>query len=342
MATRRSTRNPTPTARFSPPQSASRPTRTRVSTLSVEPENQMDLEPSSSSALDSNRIATGTLTQIHSDSLQPGKLYSIWHKAEKTDDITDPVVGVEAGQRDSKDKYYTRFKGKFVGYDRGLSAGYPDGITGIPPVTELAVFEEVRIISKDKKFFTRDIYLIGKQANNPNIKTGFDVSTYQQALNPALIAPPPVNHPLFKRYFDRHIANGKGRVAFDMDYWSFANDIATLSNKLDRERAMAYNDFALNAFANPADPNLVNTRNAMGEIGPNTLVAEYLGKDTKIPKTIPLDDLPVRGESFNPYVNEEKRMSEVDGGAKRKKTRRRKTRRNKTRSKRRRSTRSRK
>ena len=339
MATRRSARNSTPTARYSPPQSASRP---RVSTLSVEPENQMDLEPSSSSALDSNRIATGTLTQIHSDSLQPGKLYSIWHKAEKTEDITDPVVGVEAGQRDSKDKYYTRFKGRFVGYDRGLSSGYPDGITGIPPVTELAVFEEVRIISKDKKFFTRDIYLIGKQANNPNIKTGFDVSTYQQALNPTLIAPPPVNHPLFKRYFDRHIANGKGRVAFDMDYWSFANDFATLSNKLDREREMAYNDFALNAFANPADPNLVKTRNAMGEIGPNTLVAEYLGKDTKIPKTIPLDDLPVRGESFNPYVNEEKRMSEVDGGAKRKKTRRRKTRRNKTRSKRRRSTRSRK
>ena len=132
-----------------------------------------------------------------------------------------------------------------------------------------------------------------------------------------------------------------------MDYWSFANDFATLSNKLDRERELAYNDFALNAFANPADPNLVNTRKAMGEIGPNTLVAEYLGKDTKIPKTIPFNDLPVRGETFNPYVDLSidedgvKRMSEVDGGAKRK-TRRRKIRRNKTRSKRRRSTRSRK
>jgi hypothetical protein len=321
-----------------------------VSTLSLEPENQMDLEPSSSSsALDSNRIATGTLTQINSGSLQPGNLYSIWHKDEKTEDITDPVVGVEAGRLDSKDKYYTRFKGRFVGYDRGLSSGYPDGITGIPPVTELAVFEAVSIISKDKKFFTRDIYLIGKQANNPNIKTGFDVSTYQRALNPTLIAPPPMTpgtHTLFKRYFDRHIANGKGMVAFDMNYWSFANDLATLSNKLDREREMAYNDFALNAFANPSDPNLVNTRNAMGEIGPNTLVAEYLGKDTKIPKTIPLDDLPVLGESFNPYVYEEDdgqpRMSEVDGGSKRRKTRRRKTRRNKKRSKRRRSTRSRK
>jgi hypothetical protein len=344
MATRRSTRISTPTAMFSPPASASRPKRARVSARSVEEENQMDLEPSSSSALDSNRIATGTLTQIHSDSLQPGKLYSIWHKDEKTDDITDPVVGVEAGQMVSKDKYYTRFKGRFVGYDRGLSSGYPDGITGIPPVTELAVFEEVRIISKDKKFFTRDIYLVGKQANNPNIKTGFDVSTYQQALNPTLVAPPLMTlgtHTLFKKYFDRHIANGKGRVAFDMYYWRFANDIATLSNKLDREREMAYNDFALNAFANPADPNLVNTRKAMGEIGPNILVAEYLGKATKIPKTIPLDELSDRGESFNPYVDEEQRMSEVDGGAKRKKTRRRKTRRNKTRSKRR-STRSRK
>lgn len=343
MASRRSTRNPTPTSRFSPQESAPKPKRRRVSAWSVEPEIPMDLEPASSSSSNVNRVPTGTLTQIPSDSLQPGKLYSIWHKAEKTEDITDPVVGAEAGQRDSRDKYYTRFKGKFVGYDRGLSAGYPDGITGIPPVTELAVFEEVRIISKDKKFFTRDIYLVGKQANNPNIKTGFDVSTFQRALNPTVPINllPPVSHPLFKRYFDRHIANGKGRVAFDMDYWSFANDFATLSNKLDKERELAYNDFALNAFANPADPNLVNTRKAMGEIGPNTLVAEYLGKDTKIPKTIPLNDLPVRGESFNPYINEEQRMSEVDGGAKRK-TRRRSTRKNKTRSKRRRSTRSRK
>jgi hypothetical protein len=348
MATRRSTRNVVPPTRFSPEESA--PKRARVSAWSVEDENQMDLEPSSSSSssfVDSNRIATGTLTQINSYSLQPGKFYSIWHKHEKTEDITDPVVGVEAGRLDSKDKYYTRFKGRFVGYDRGLSSGYPDGITGIPPVTELAVFEEVRIISKDKQFFTTDIYLIGKQANNPNIKTGFNVTTYQQALNPALLAPPPVNHPLFKRYFDRHIANGKGRIAFDMDYWRFANDFATLSNKLDREREMAYNDFALNAFANPADPNLVNTRTAMGTLGPNTLVAEYLGKDTKIPTTIPLDELPVRGELFNPYVDLSideagvKRMSEVDGGARRK-TRRRKIRKNKTRSKRRRSTRSRK
>ena len=70
---------------------------------------------------------------------------------------------------------------------------------------------------------------------------------------------------------------------------------------------------------------------------------EHLGKNTKIPKTIPLDELPVRGETFNPYVEDgEKKMSEVDGGSKRRKTRRRKTRRNKTRSKRRRSTRSRK
>jgi hypothetical protein len=342
MATRRSTRNSNPTARFSPQESGPKPKRRRVSAWRVEPEIPMDLEPASSN---SNRIATGTLTQIPSDSLQPGKLYSIWHRSENSIDIIDPVLGAAAGQMDSKNKYYTRFKGKFVGYDRGFSPEYPDGIIGIPPLTELAVFEEVRIISKDKQFFAREIYLVGKQTNN--IKTGFNVTTYQQALNPALLVPPPVNHPLFKRYFDRHIANGKGRVAFDMDYWRFANDFATTQNNINRERQMAYNDFALNALANPADPNLVNTRTAMGTLGPNTLVAEYLGRDTKIPKTIPLDELPVRGELFNPYVDLSidedgvKRMSEVDGGARRK-TRRRKIRRNKTRSKRRRSTRSKK
>ena len=358
MATRRSTRNPTPTARFSPPESASRPKRARVASWKEEPEIPMDLGEASSSFVDSNRIATGTLTPIDSNSLQPGKLYSIWHKFEKTEDITDPVVGVEAGQRDSKDKYYVRFKGRFVGYDRGLSARYPDGITGIPPVTELAVFEEVRIISTNKKFFTTDIYLVGKRANN--IKFGIDVSTLQRVLRPTVPINllPPISHPLFKGHFDKHIASGKGRVAFDMDYWSFANDFATLSNKLDSEREMAYNDFALNAFANPSDPNLVKTRNAMGELGPNTLVAEYLGKDTKIPKTIPEEQLSTLGSHFDAYVdlgekyprtpykdsqNEDDgpRSFDVDGGARRK-TRRRKTRRNKTRSKRRRSTRSRK
>lgn len=363
MASRRSTRNSKQTSRFSP-ESASRPKRARRgSAWSVEEENQMDLEPSSSSFVDSNRIATGTLTQIHSDSLQPGKLYSIWHKAEKTEDITDPVVGAEAGRMDSKDKYYTRFKGRFVGYDRGLSPGYPDGITGIPPVTELAVFEEVRIISKDKKFFTRDIYLVGKRANNPNpnIKFGVDVSTYQQALNPTLVAPPPVNHPGFKKMFDRHITNGngKGRVAFDMDYWSFANDFATLSNKLDSERQFEYNKFALNSLINPANPNLVNTRKAMGIDGIDRHIGSFLAlKASDIPNTIPLDELSTSGSNFDAYVDLSKKWNgnpykdsqdeddgprsfDVDGGARRK-TRRRKTRRNKTRSKRRRSTRSRK
>jgi hypothetical protein len=376
-STRRSTRNTTQTARFSP-ESAPKPKRARRgSALSVQEENQMDLEPSSSSFVDSNRIATGTLTQIHSDSLQPGKLYSIWHKAEKTDDITDPVVGAEAGRFDSKDKYYVRFKGKFVGYDRGYhDTIYPNGISGIPQLTELAVFEEVRIISKNKTFFTRDIYLVGKRANNPNIKFGVDVTTYQQALNPTLVAPPPVNHPVFKIMFDRHITNGngKGRVAFDMDYWSFANDFATLSKNLDSERQNEYNKFALNSFINPANPNLKATSLAMGRLGPNTIVAEYLGlKPSDIPKDIPEEQLSTLGSHFDAYVDLGKkyprkgsqndvdlnkewngtpykdsqdeddgpRSFDVDGGARRK-TRRRKIRRNKTRSKRRRSTRSRK
>ena len=167
MASRRSTRNPTPTSRFSPQESAPKTKRARVASWKEEPEIPMDLGPASSSFVNSNRIATGTLTQIPSDSLKPGKLYSIWHKAEKTEDITDPVVGEEAGRSDSKDKYYVRFKGRFVGYDK---ASMDEGITGIsnvtPPLAKLAVFEQVRIISKDKEFFTTDIYLIKK----PKIK----------------------------------------------------------------------------------------------------------------------------------------------------------------------------
>ena len=374
---RSSTRRSVTTARFSPPASASKRAR-RGSAWSVQEENQMDLEPSSSSFVDSNRIATGTLTQIHSDSLVPGNLYSIWHKYEKTVDIADPVVGAEAGRPDSKDKYYVRFKGRFVGYDK---ASMDEGITGIsgvtPPLAKLAVFEQVRIISKDKEFFTTDIYLIKKPKNNPNIKFGINVYTFPRLLHPTLVAHPqitPGTHIQFKKFFDTHIASGKGRVAFDMDYWSFANDFATLSKNLDSERQYEYNKFALNSFVNPANPNFKATSLAMGRIGPNTNVAEYLGlKPSDIPKDIPEEQLSTLGSHFDAYVDlgekyprkgsqndvdlrkewngtpyrdsqnddDGPRSFDVDGGARRK-TRRRKMRRHKTRSKRRRSTRSRK
>jgi hypothetical protein len=377
MASRRSTRTRISTNRFVP-ESAPKTKRAGVASWKEEPEIPMDLGEASSSFVDSNRIATGTLTQIHSDSLVPGKLYSIWHKFEKTVYIADPVVGAEAGRLDSKEKYYVRFKGRFVGYDR---ASTDEGITGIygvsPPLAKLAVFEQVRIISTNKEFFTMDIYLVGKAANNPNIKLGVNVYTLPRVLNTNLVAHPqitPRTHIQFKKKFDTHIKNGKGRVAFDMDYWSFANDFATLSKNLDSERQNEYNKFALNSFINPANPNLKATSLAMGRLGPNTIVAEYLGlKPSDIPKDIPEEQLSTLGSHFDAYVdlgkkyprkgsqneddlskewngtpykdsqNEDDgpRSFDVDGGARRK-TRRRKMRRNKTRSKRRRSTRSRK
>jgi len=378
---RTSTRRSVPTTRFVP-ESAPTTKKKRASSSLYDKSNKritLDLGEASSSFVDSNRIATGTLTQIHSDSLVPGKLYSIWHKFEHTNDICDPMVGVVAGQFDSKDKYYTRFKGKFVGYDK---ASTDEGITGIfgvsPLFAKLAVFEQVRIISNNKEFFTTDIYLVGKDFNNPNIKLGANVYTYRRVLNPNLVAYPqitPRTHTRFKEIFDEHIKNGKGRVAFDMDYWSFANDIATPHSEMITGLHDRYNKFALNSFVNPANPNLTATSLAMGKLGPNTLVAEYLGlKPSDIPKDIPEEQLSTLGSHFDAYVdlgkkyprkgsqndvdlnkewngtpykdsqNEDDgpRSFDVDGGARRKKTRRRKMRRNKTRSKRRRSTRSRK
>jgi hypothetical protein len=378
---RSSTRTRISTTRFVPESvRASAPTtKKRASSSLYDKSNKritLDLGEASSSFVDSNRIATGTLTQIHSESLVPGKLYSIWHKFEKTTDICDPMVGVVAGQFDSKDKYYVRFKGRFVGYDK---ASMDEGITGIsgvtPPLAKLAVFEQVRIISTNKEFFTTDIYLIKKPNNNPNIKFGINVYTFPRVLHPnAHPQITPGTHIQFKKFFDTHIASGKGRVAFDMDYWSFANDFATLSKNLDSERQHEYNKFALNSFVNPANPNFKATSLAMGRIGPNTNVAEYLGlKPSDIPKDIPEEQLSTLGSHFDAYVdlgkkyprkgsqndvdlrkewngtpyrdsqNEEDgpRSFDVDGGARRK-TRRRKMRRHKTRSKRRRSTRSRK
>jgi hypothetical protein len=374
---RSSTRTKIPTTRFVP-ESAPTTKKKRASSSLYDKSNKritLDLGEASSSFVDSNRIATGTLTQIHSESLVPGKLYSIWHKFEKTGYIADPVVGAEAGMLESKDKYYTRFKGKFVRYDK---ASTDEGITGIfgvsPLFAKLAVFEQVRIISAGKEFFTTDIYLVGKDFNNPNIIVGYNVTTLPPPPGVALQLQPPINHKRFKKIFDEHIKNGKGRVAFDMDYWSFANDIATPHSEMITGLHDRYNKFALNSFINPANPNLKATALAMGKIGPNTIVAEYLGlKPSDIQKDIPEEQLSTLGSHFDAYVdlgkkyprkgsqndvdlnkewngtpykdsqNEDDgpRSFDVDGGARRK-TRTRKIRRNKTRSKRRRSTRSRK
>jgi hypothetical protein len=378
---RSSTRTRISTTRFVPESvRASAPTtKKRASSSLYDKSNKritLDLGEASSSFVDSNRIATGTLTQIHSESLVPGKVYSIWHKFEKTTDICDPMVGVVAGQFDSKDKYYVRFKGRFVGYDKASTDQGITGISGVSPeFAKLAVFDQVRIISNNKEFFTTDIYLVGKNLNNPNIKLGINVYTLPRLLNPNFNARiTPINHTRFRTLFDEHIKNGKGRVAFDMDYWSFANDIATPHSEMITGLHDRYNKFALNSFINPANPNLKATALAMGKIGPNTIVAEYLGlKPSDIQKDIPEEQLSTLGSHFDAYVdlgkkyprkgsqndvdlnkewngtpykdsqNEDDgpRSFDVDGGARRK-TRTRKRRRNKTRSKRRRSTRSRK
>jgi hypothetical protein len=235
------------------------------------------------------------------------------------------------------------------------------------------VFEQVRIISTKKEFFTTDIYLVRKDANNPNRIVGYAV-TRGVALQLLPLPLTPINHERFKKNFDTHIKNGKGRVAFDMDYWSFANDIATPHSEMITGLHDRYNEFALGSFINTANPNLKATALAMGHNGINRQIADYVDLDReKIPKDIPEEQLSTLGSHFDAYVdlgkkyprkgsqndvdlnkewngtpykdsqNEDDgpRSFDVDGGARRK-TRTRKIRRNKTRSKRRRSTRSRK
>jgi len=284
----------------------------------------MDLAESSSS---SSSSVQGKLNMVHPYSLIPGNYYSIQHRYEGKEDITDFVLGKEAGQPESKDKYYTRFKGKFVEQARGSSLPSPDGRingVGITTATRFAVFTEVSIISKNKQFFTRELYILTQ--NEDNITFGNDIITLGRDYRSRV----PIDPSNFKKSFN----NPTTKFAFNINDWYFANDVK--ANRDARENPVLremYADKALDSFANPRNPELVQTRNtfAAANYGPGGHISSFLGMTA--PNVVPENELSTRGSDFDAYTDVSD-MYTKKGGSKRK-TRKGKIRRNKTRSKKR-------
>ena len=100
-----------------------------------------------------------TLLTVPANRLEEGKTYLIQHNNEG-----------------SYNGYVTRLKGTFVEINVGRSRKYPTGIIGhITPSREVAVFENVKIISSPSKtLFTNDIYVIKPINNKP---VAFDTVT---------------------------------------------------------------------------------------------------------------------------------------------------------------------
>lgn len=257
------------------------------------------------------------------------------------------------------ERFYTRFRGKFVEY----KSGFKNILSNI----ELAVFEDVIVInsnnsdsdtnsnsnsnsdwdsdsdsdsdtnSSNRFYFTNDIYIVKNLYTNPK---AYDNSNYVKA-----------------DFFLSDIENSKKYnyyVGFNIEKWDFAPDIGRINS---------VNEYALNYLTNARkNPNLLDDANrqidlqrrVMSAVGPE--ISGFL--NTPLPPTIPYAEL---DSTYNNVRNSndqnandqnanikkrgatnaelvEREFAEVDGGTRRRKTRRRKMRKNKTRSKKRKLT----
>ncbi len=260
--------------------------------------------------------------------LKPGKLvkgkyYLIQHKKE----------GIMKGA----EKFYTRFRGRFVEY----KLGFENILFNI----KLAVFEDIILITGNntKKYFPSHVYIVKNLYTKPE---AYDRNQY------------PVPN-----FFLAEIENSKEynyKVGFDVDEWDFAPD----TGRVDAT------DLALNYLVNAPqstnlsrkDNELISLRGTVMSIdGVGNSIAESLG--TKLPEPKPYsvldqeynnarnaNDQNANDQNANQQnANTKKRdtasaklvereFTDVDGGSRRRKTRRRKMRKNKTRTKRRKHT----
>lgn len=104
------------------------------------------------------RNTNANIIEVDFNHLEEGKDYIIQHKKEDLGTITERYT-------DQPGRFITRFRGKFVQLNVGKSEKYPEGLPsgpfGIPNGKQVALFENVEIVSNpDKKEFTKDIYVV--------------------------------------------------------------------------------------------------------------------------------------------------------------------------------------
>ncbi len=259
------------------------------------------------------RNTTAYVPTMDKYDLVEGNNYLIQHGKEGLKSVTKYAPGTTT---ETKDKIVaqtiTRFKGRFVRYDIGMSNKYPNGLPGyLTPGREVAVFDQVEIISgPGKRFFTDDIYVIKPSRG---IMTTFDVARID------------------KSGMLREIANPENQTAFATSTWLFAND--TQKNAVEGLESGTFYKLA-NTPKNPnlsqEENNKINVRRQAFSVDEvRNKVSEYLGKDE--PEIVPYSEL---DRSYNEYKNKRKiengeiestheptnSMNEVDGGFKRRKS----------------------
>lgn len=249
--------------------------------------------------------------------MEPGNTYFIQHSKEGLKSIEPKNKNITPAQIND---YITRFRGKFVKYDVGKTESNPNGIPGISN-RQVAVFEDVEILSKDKKDLTDDIYVIftDPREGRQHMIKGVNWLDIAEVDNTANRSPKTKYEKAVKQLLLGIRRNYK--VAFAVGTWSFA--AADLQKDIERR--------TLGHLVNDRNTNeLQNDVFQSGLEGPAGIVAEYLGSEIRKPDA---QTLAQREEELTAYnqVYGNKRNDEIGGRRKSRRNKRGKTRKGKSR-----------
>jgi hypothetical protein len=263
------------------------------------------------------RHTTAEIETLGKYDLIEGNTYLIQHNKEGLKSIDPKNKNITPEEINN---YITRFKGRFVKYDIGKTGRNPNGIPGIPN-REVAVFENVEVMSTDKTDLTDDIYVIltdpreGRQhitkgvnwldialQNNRNIS---DAKKYEKAVNMMLDA-----------------IRKNSKVAFAVTMWTFADSVSDVQKDIEAR--------TLGHLVNDKNPNeLQNMVFQTGDLGPARLVSEYLGTEIRKPSAETLAQREKERVTYNQVYGNE--TLEKGGRRKSRRNKRGKTRKSKSR-----------
>jgi hypothetical protein len=151
--------------------------------------------------------------------------------------------------------YNTRFRGKFVKYEVGKRIGDDDGLRNLPQHQQVALFEDVEILSKNKeKIYDDIIWVVSENPTSKRIRakslSKYKTSDAYSNADDAIPNADEENDDDDNDYYDitetymtetdatrqmlEDIRNNIGQIAFDVNKWTFAESFKELDNKMKR------------------------------------------------------------------------------------------------------------
>ena len=247
-----------------------------------------------------------------------GRFYLIQHNREGTNAL-DPLNSQMSQAQINN--YNTRFRGRFVRYDSGKSIEHPNGIIGLSSVRQVAVFEDVEIVSKNKQSLTDDVYILSIHPENGTIRgkswVAFMINDGNRRTATSAV-----------EIFLQEIRNNN-KVAFAIDSWTFAESSKELENKMVEKLLVHMGYDNPNPNDSDREQNLTKLKGKIfSEIGMASTIGDAIGPSADILKPKRAN----KNEISNTLSGNKRKLEEVGGRRRTRRTRRsRRNKRSKTR-----------